>query len=174
MPIEQRWVNSGPVRLHYLEQESDAPLTPFLIVPGTFGVAEDYVQEMEALAPRRCITVSLRGRGQSDAPQSGYRFEDHVADITAAAAELGREKFIVMGYSMGAAYALGFAAQQPDRIADLSWATTRHATALSPPNGPSEQSRACRIAPFPKWRRRSNASRPKFCCGTVSVRSIVQ
>ena len=119
MPIEQRWVNSGSVRLHYLGQESDAPLTPFLIVPGTFGVAEDYVQEMEALAPRRCITVSLRGRGQSDAPQSGYRFEDHVADITAAAAELGREKFIVMGYSMGAAYTLGFAAAQPDRIAGL-------------------------------------------------------
>jgi pimeloyl-ACP methyl ester carboxylesterase len=119
MAIEQRWVNSGSVRLHYLEQESDSRLTPFLIVPGTFGVAEDYIQEMEALAPRRCITVSLRGRGKSDAPQSGYRFEDHVADITAAAAQLGREKFAIMGYSMGAAYALGFAAAQPGRIAGL-------------------------------------------------------
>ncbi len=119
MLIEDRWVNSGSVRLHCLEQESNSPLTPFLIVPGTFGVAEDYIQEMSALAPRRCITVSLRGRGQSDAPASGYRFEDHVADITAAAAELGSEKFAMMGYSMGAAYALGFAADQPGRIAGL-------------------------------------------------------
>ncbi len=50
MPIEQRWVTNGAVRLHCLAQESDSPLTPFLIVPGTFGVAEDYIQEMEALA----------------------------------------------------------------------------------------------------------------------------
>ncbi len=119
MLIEDRWVNSGSVRLHCLEQESNSPLTPFLIVPGTFGVAEDYIQEMSALAPRRCITVSLRGRGQSDAPASGYRFEDHVADIMAAAAELGSEKFAMMGYSMGAAYALGFAADQPGKIAGL-------------------------------------------------------
>ncbi len=119
MPIEQRWVTNGAVRLHCLAQESDSPLTPFLIVPGTFGVAEDYIQEMEALAPRRCIAVSLRGRGQSDAPASGYRFEDHVADIAAAAAQLGDERFAMMGYSMGAAYALGFAAQQMRKIAGL-------------------------------------------------------
>ncbi len=119
MPIEQRWVTNGAVRLHCLAQESDSPLTPFLIVPGTFGVAEDYIQEMEALAPRRCIAVSLRGRGQSDAPASGYRFEDHVADLAAAAAQLGDERFAMMGYSMGAAYALGFAAQQMRKIAGL-------------------------------------------------------
>jgi len=119
MPIEERFVNRGSVRLHCLAQESDSALTPFLIVPGTFGVAEDYVEEMTALAPRRCITVSLRGRGRSDAPQSGYQFEDHVADIAAAAAQLGSERFAMMGYSMGAAYALGFAAQQSGRIAGL-------------------------------------------------------
>jgi len=119
MPIEERWVRNGAVRLHCLEQESDSTLTPFLIVPGTFGVAEDYVQEMEALAPRRCITVSLRGRGRSDAPASGYQFEDHVADIGAAAAQLGNERFAMMGYSMGAAYALGFAVQQAPRIAGV-------------------------------------------------------
>src|SRR5882672_3012633 len=119
MPIEERFVNSGSVRLHCLAQESDSALTPFLIVPGTFGVAEDYVEEMTALAPRRCITVSLRGRGRSDAPQSGYQFEDHVADISAAAAQLGSERFAMMGYSMGAAYALGFAAKQVGKIAGL-------------------------------------------------------
>jgi pimeloyl-ACP methyl ester carboxylesterase len=119
MPIEERWVQNGSVRLHGLAQETDSALTPFLIVPGTFGVAEDYIQEMEALAPRRCLTVSLRGRGRSDAPPSGYRFEDHVADIVAAAAQLGDERFAMMGYSMGAAYALGFAAQQSRRIAGV-------------------------------------------------------
>src|ERR1700688_2511485 len=119
MPIEERWVQNGAGRLHCLEQESDSALTPFLIVPGTFGVAEDYVQEMEALAPRRCVTVSLRGRGRSDAPQSGYRFEDHVADIAVAAAQLGNQRFAMMGYSMGAAYALGFAVQQAPRIAGV-------------------------------------------------------
>ena len=119
MPIEERWVENGAVRLHCLGQETDSALTPFLIVPGTFGLAEDYVQEMEALAPRRCLTVSLRGRGRSDAPMNGYRFEDHVADIAAAAPQLGDERFAMMGYSMGAAYALGFAAQQSARLAGV-------------------------------------------------------
>ena len=83
MPIEERWVQNGSVRLHCLAQETDSTLTSFLIVPGTFGVAEDYVQEMEALAPRRCITVSLRGRGRS---------EDRSSDSKGAGAERGAER----------------------------------------------------------------------------------
>jgi len=124
MPIEERWVQSGLVRLHCLEQVSESPLTPFLIVPGAFGVAEDYVQEMSALAPRRCITISLRGRGRSEVPKSGYRFEDHIADIATVAGQLGAERFAsekvaMMGYSMGAAYALGYATEQSSRVAGL-------------------------------------------------------
>ncbi len=119
MRLQERWVESGSVRLHCLEQTSSSPLTPLLIVPGTFGMAEDYLQEMEALAPRRCITVSLRGRGRSDVPASGYRFEDHVADIAATVAQIGLSRFALMGYSMGAAYALGYALEASRQIAGI-------------------------------------------------------
>jgi pimeloyl-ACP methyl ester carboxylesterase len=121
MLLQDRWVNSAGVRLHCLEQPASTGIlrVSFLIVPGTFGFAEDYADEMAALAPRRCIAVSLRGRGRSDIPRHGYRFEDHVADIAAAVDQLGLRSFVLMGYSMGGAYALGYALQAADRFQGL-------------------------------------------------------
>jgi pimeloyl-ACP methyl ester carboxylesterase len=87
-------------------------------VPGTFGTAEDYVPEMSSLSPRECVAVSLRGRGQSDTPAAGYAFDDHVADIAAVADEMAGS-FCLMGYSMGAAYAIGYAVREPARVAGL-------------------------------------------------------
>ena len=90
-----------------------------MFLPGTFGMAEDYVPEMSALAPRRCVAVSLRGRGRSDVPELGYSFEDHVRDFDTIVAESGLDRFCLMAYSMGAAYAIGYAARNAARLAGL-------------------------------------------------------
>jgi pimeloyl-ACP methyl ester carboxylesterase len=90
-----------------------------VIVPGTFGTAEDYVPEMTSLSPRGCVAASLRGRGQSDTPPAGYTFGDHVSDIAAVIDGLVDGRFVLMGYSMGAAYAIGYALKVPDRVAGL-------------------------------------------------------
>ncbi len=113
---EAGWVRNGAVTLHYLDNGSFAhpSLTPIVFIPGRFGAAEDYVStEFAGLAPRRCIAVSLRGRGNSDAPSDGYAFEDHVADVSAALSHLRLERFCLMGYSLGVPCALGYALQHP-------------------------------------------------------------
>ncbi len=111
------WASNQGVRLHYLES-GDRGL-PHVFLPGTFGYAEDYLPEMQALAPRRCAAVSLRGRGRSDVPAKGYAFEDHVADFAAIAESFGCDRFTLMAYAMGATWALGYALRCPERVAGL-------------------------------------------------------
>ncbi len=115
------WVHSSGVRIHYLDsgQRSESTSVPVLFVPGMLGIAEHFASEMDYLAPRRCAALSLRGRGKSEAPLRGYTFEDHVADIESVADHLGWERFCLMGYSVGVAYAIGFASRHPDRLAGL-------------------------------------------------------
>jgi pimeloyl-ACP methyl ester carboxylesterase len=121
MSIRERWVDSGGVRLHCLESLAPEPTTqvPLLIIPGVFGNAEDYIDEMTRLAPRRCLAVSLRGRGKSDVPASGYRLDDHVSDIAATVAQCDLEKPAMMGYAIGAAYAIAYAVDAPEKISGL-------------------------------------------------------
>jgi pimeloyl-ACP methyl ester carboxylesterase len=121
MPIRDRWIDNGGVRLHSLESVPPESTTqvPLLIVPGVFGTAEDYLEEMSRLAPRPCLAVSLRGRGRSDVPARGFRLEDHVSDIAATAAQWGFGRSAMMGYAIGGAYAMAYALDSPGKVAAL-------------------------------------------------------
>jgi pimeloyl-ACP methyl ester carboxylesterase len=121
MLIRECWANNRGVRIHYLDNHPDVSLkhTPIVFIPGTLGSAEDYRAEVAALAPRRCIALSLRGRGQSDAPKTGYSFLDHVTDIEAVTAKSGLDDFCLMAYSLGVAFMIGYASRHPQRLAGL-------------------------------------------------------
>lgn len=118
---EERWTSSRGARIHYLDSadHADRHLVPVMIIPGAFGTAEDCRREMTALAPRRCVAISLRGRGQSDAPQAGYRFEDHVADLEAVAQHARLNGFCLMAYSQGVPMAIGYADRRLPSVAGL-------------------------------------------------------
>lgn len=115
------WALNGTVRLHYLDSNPNesAGRTPIVFVPGMLGSAGDYLTEMQALAPRRCVAMSLRARGESDAPKSGYSFEDHVADIRAVVRTANVRDFCMSAYSVGVAYAIGFGFQSPEQLRGL-------------------------------------------------------
>jgi len=69
------------------------------------------------LAPsHRLLAMDLRGRGLSDKPSSGYSIEHHCQDILSLMEDLGLERPVVMGHSLGAFISLVFAAQNPDRV----------------------------------------------------------
>lgn len=121
VPLEDRWVDNHGVRLHYLDSISsaDLKLVPILFVPGAFGSTDDYHTEIAALAPRRCVVLSLRGRGKSDAPGRGYSFEDQISDIEAVVGATALDRFCLMGYSLGVAYALGYTGKHTHRLAGL-------------------------------------------------------
>ncbi len=75
MEFINRWANSEGVKIHYLEsKDCDNKLTPIVYVPGALNYAEQSVELMQEFKRRKTISLSLRGRGKSDAPLTGYSF----------------------------------------------------------------------------------------------------
>ncbi len=72
------------------------------------------------IAPRhRVIAMDLRGRGLSDKPAHGYSEEQHVKDILCVFDDLGVEKAVLMGHSLGGYISLTMAAEHPGRVDSL-------------------------------------------------------
>lgn len=72
------------------------------------------------LGPSRgLIGVDLRGRGNSDKPESGYGLETHASDVVRALDHLGLDQAVLVGHSMGAFVALKTALASPDRVRAL-------------------------------------------------------
>lgn len=63
--------------------------------------------------------MSFRGRGRSDAPEHGYRIEDHVSDIEAVIADLGPSRLALFASSAGVPRALGYALKHTERLSCL-------------------------------------------------------
>ena len=68
---------------------------------------------------RGLVGVDLRGRGDSDKPDSGYGLEAHASDVIRVLDHLGLEKATIAGHSMGAFVAIKTALQFPDRVRAL-------------------------------------------------------
>ncbi len=119
--IREGWVDNGAVRLHYIESVSDTPLakTPVVYLPGAYGTAEGFLPEMKALAPRRCVSLSLRGRGKSSSPERGYSFDHNVSDIEAVISKLDLKNFCMMGWSIGVTYSIAYASRNPGLVSGL-------------------------------------------------------
>lgn len=116
--MKSNWINNNGITIEYIDSKSDTANNefPFVIVPGLSESVEDYISLIKLLSPRRCVALSLRGRGRSDAPESGYTLEDHISDIDAVIKHLNLNEFILMGYSRGVSYALGYALTNLDAI----------------------------------------------------------
>ncbi len=72
------------------------------------------------LGPSRgLVGVDLRGRGDSDKPESGYGLETHASDVIRVLDHLGLDQAILVGHSMGAFVALKTALESPGRVRAL-------------------------------------------------------
>jgi lipase len=73
------------------------------------------------LGPSRgLVGVDLRGRGDSDKPESGYGLEAHASDVVRVLDYLGLDNAVLLGHSMGAFVALKTALASPDRVRALA------------------------------------------------------
>jgi pimeloyl-ACP methyl ester carboxylesterase len=88
-------------------------------VPGMGESAEEYAWLLDALGPRRVVAIDVRGRGRSDAPDEGYRWEDHISDLGAVFEALGIERPVIVAFSRGSSYALGYALSAPRDVRAL-------------------------------------------------------
>jgi pimeloyl-ACP methyl ester carboxylesterase len=108
------------VRIHALDNDvHDTTLPPVVVVPGMGESAEEYAWLLDELGNRRVVAVDVRGRGLSDAPEHGYRWEDHYEDIAAMVRSRGLDKPILVAFSRGSSYALGYALSHPRDVRGL-------------------------------------------------------
>jgi pimeloyl-ACP methyl ester carboxylesterase len=118
--VEDGWTRTGEVGLHYQDNLlGDPALAPVVIIPGFGERAEEYRWLITALGGRRTLAMSARGRGQSDAPTSGYSWEHHIDDIEAVIGAAGIGDPVLVAFSRGSSYAYGYALRHPGAIRGL-------------------------------------------------------
>jgi len=119
-------IKANNITMNYEQQGTGEPLIliPYLAADNAcyaFQVAE-YAKHFT------CISIDLRGTGESDKPAGVYSTELFADDVAAFMQTLGIAKAHVSGLSLGAAAGMWLAAKHPDRVKTLSlhsgWAKT--------------------------------------------------
>ena len=113
------FVDNAPVRLHVLDNGRVCAPPPVLVVPGMGEYADEYAWLPDRLGDRRVLVIDVRGRGRSDAPQAGYAWQDHTGDLRAVVESRNLEPPVLVAFSRGSSYALGYALQFPDQVRGL-------------------------------------------------------
>ena len=111
-------VKAGDLTLNYEQQGTGDPiiLIPYLTADHAcyaFQVAE-YSKHFA------CISVDLRGTGESDNPPGDYTTEQLADDIAAFMQALGIAKAHIFGLSLGAVTGIWLAAKHPEMVTSLS------------------------------------------------------
>lgn len=103
------------VNMHYEDRGEGAPL---VFIHGWGGSSDAWdLQVLDLAASYRCITVDLRGHGDSDKPWGDYNYDLFVRDIDALISTLGLDKVTLVGWSMGGHIALKYAHEHPEKLA---------------------------------------------------------
>ncbi|WP_414901913.1 alpha/beta fold hydrolase [Sphingomonas flavalba] len=106
------WSNDG-LRLHYRDYAGGAGRPPLLCLPGLTRNARDFEDLAGRLAPEwRVIAVDFRGRGDSAYAKDPMSYVPltYVQDVEALLAELGIDRFVAIGTSLGGLVAMLLAA----------------------------------------------------------------
>lgn len=103
------------VDLFYQEEGQGAP--PLVFIHGMTCDHNFFLPQAEHFAPRhRVLSLDLRGHGQSGKPEQEYSIEGFAADTAWLCGELGLERVIAVGHSMGGAVALQMAGSYPELV----------------------------------------------------------
>jgi pimeloyl-ACP methyl ester carboxylesterase len=119
--MSDHYVETNGIRLHYVDHPGvDHPgAGPVLVLaPGLTANAHSFGGLVRAgLADvARVLALDLRGRGESDAPSSGYAMEDHARDVLGLLDALGLERVVMGGHSFGGLLTYWLAANHPERV----------------------------------------------------------
>jgi 3-oxoadipate enol-lactonase len=119
-------VRANNITINYEQQGSGEPL---VLLPYLAADHACYAFQLEEYARRfTCISVDLRGAGESDKPDGVYSTEQFADDVAALMQAIGVRRAHVAGLSLGGATGMWLAAKHPDRVRSLSlhssWART--------------------------------------------------
>ena len=121
MTVVERFTSLSGVRVRYLDNAPAEPAgLPILFSPGFTDFADEYVETLEFLLPRRVLVVEVRGRGGSDSPTTGYTAAEHADDLRAVLDEEDIDRFHLMTFSRGTTWGLDLVLAAPERCASVS------------------------------------------------------
>jgi pimeloyl-ACP methyl ester carboxylesterase len=113
------WSNDG-LRLHYRDYAGAAERPPIICIPGLTRNARDFEKLAARLAGEwRLICVELRGRGESAYAKDPMTYVPltYLQDIERLIAELGLQRFVLFGTSLGGIITMLLGMSGRDRIA---------------------------------------------------------
>lgn len=90
--------NDG-VNLHYFEAGEGQPL---VMIPGWSQTAQQFKHQIEHFKENyRVIAIDMRGHGESDKPEHGYRLPRLAKDVHDVLTALDLQEVILLGHSVG-------------------------------------------------------------------------
>jgi pimeloyl-ACP methyl ester carboxylesterase len=111
-------VRANNITINYDRQGSGELL---VLIPYLAADHACYAFQVEEYARRfTCVTVDLRGAGESDKPEGVYSTKQFADDVAALMQAIGAERAHVAGLSLGGATGMWLAAKYPDRVGSLS------------------------------------------------------
>lgn len=116
-PPTRRSQQLNQIELSYLEWQGE---TPLLLLHGLADHGLVWSKLGDSLQGKyHVIAPDLRGHGNSSKPETGYQFNDYIADLNALCDAHNWSKVHVLGHSWGAKLAAIWATQQPERFRSL-------------------------------------------------------
>jgi non-heme chloroperoxidase len=107
------------IKLQYVEQGNPSGV-PIVLLHGYTDSCRSFDQLLPHLPKSlHAYALTLRGHGDADRPVTGYDAYDFAADLSAFMDELGIERAIIVGHSMGSQIAQRFAIDHPERTLAL-------------------------------------------------------
>lgn len=116
---DEYWTSPDGLKLYYRDYAGPSDKPPVLCLHGLTRNSRDFAPLAETLAGDwRVIVPEMRGRGNSEYAKdtSTYTPPTYIKDVEALLAELGIEKFVAIGTSMGGLMTMLMAAKDASRI----------------------------------------------------------
>jgi len=111
-------VKANSITMNYDQQGTGEPL---ILIPYLAADHACYSLQVAEYAKHfTCISLDLRGTGETDKPEDAYSTELLADDVAAFMRALGIPKAHVSGLSLGAAIGMWLAAKYPDTVTSLS------------------------------------------------------
>jgi pimeloyl-ACP methyl ester carboxylesterase len=110
--------NANGIEVHYVRTGGDK--LPVVLLHGLSGSGACWTALARALADDYDVVMpDARGHGDSDVPDSGYRYEDLAADVVGLLDALDLSAPVLLGHSMGGMTAALVASENPGRLRGL-------------------------------------------------------